>query len=447
MRIKSIHLKKVGVFENETIEFKPCPAKNKAEIHIFTGTNGSGKSTILQALAFTEYFRRRQEYLPANTFNERYRNNAFGKTFRKKLNTELLVSYEYLNGNLDFGITKDEFFAPEVKKKYIRHTGIATDDDVERYNDKYLNSLMTDFAFAYSGYRFVDHEENINIAPKKNLDILKKSLQFQKEKDDHDISLNQWLANKISQRNSAAYEGDKKNEKKYGHNIEIIKSICEEIIGYPIDFKFKHEELKVTVVQDEKELDFDLLPDGLRSILSWLGDLVMRMDQLVWKDDLPILERSFLLLLDEIEVHLHPYWQMRVLPVIQSRFPNAQIFISTHSPFVVNSVDDAWVYNLDVEKGNAKVKEPELSQDGKSITSILRNTFGVKETFGIAVEKDLKIFRTLMDKALDKSISGKEQQQLYKVAEKLAAQGTETASIVGLEMRQLERLNKKEMAL
>ena len=77
-----------------------------------------------------------------------------------------------------------------------------------------------------------------------------------------------------------------------------------------------------------------------------------------WEDDLPIFEREFDFLLDEIEVHLHPEWQRKVLPVVQKLFKNSQIFVSTHSPFVVNSVDDAWVYKLKLEKGKAKVAEP-----------------------------------------------------------------------------------------
>ena len=43
MKIRKLQLKNIGVFDDETIEFQPCPAKDKAEIHIFTGQNGSGK--------------------------------------------------------------------------------------------------------------------------------------------------------------------------------------------------------------------------------------------------------------------------------------------------------------------------------------------------------------------------------------------------------------------
>ncbi|MBK7937436.1 MAG: ATP-binding protein [Lewinellaceae bacterium] len=51
-----------------------------------------------------------------------------------------------------------------------------------------------------------------------------------------------------------------------------------------------------------------------------------------WENDTPVFERNFILFLDEIEVHLHPAWQRKILPAVQKLFPNAQIFISTHSP-------------------------------------------------------------------------------------------------------------------
>ena len=51
MRIARLEMQRVGVFEDETIEFRPKTDPDKAEIHILTGVNGSGKSTILYTLA------------------------------------------------------------------------------------------------------------------------------------------------------------------------------------------------------------------------------------------------------------------------------------------------------------------------------------------------------------------------------------------------------------
>jgi len=51
MRIKKLHLENIGVFNRINLEFQPNKCLGKAEIHIFTGENGTGKSTLLYALA------------------------------------------------------------------------------------------------------------------------------------------------------------------------------------------------------------------------------------------------------------------------------------------------------------------------------------------------------------------------------------------------------------
>lgn len=68
-------------------------------------------------------------------------------------------------------------------------------------------------------------------------------------------------------------------------------------------------------------LEFDVLPDGLRSILSWLGDLLMRLDAIPWENkSIPITEQKIFLFLDEIEVHLHPTWQYKILGIINNLY-------------------------------------------------------------------------------------------------------------------------------
>ena len=112
-----------------------------------------------------------------------------------------------------------------------------------------------------------------------------------------------------------------------------------------------------------------LLPDGLKSIVSRIADLLMRLDRIPWVDDTPPMKRPFLLL-DEVDIHLHPSWQRKVLPIVQRMFPNAQIIASTHSPFVVASADDARIIALKVENGVASVESESDSQIGVSYSAV-----------------------------------------------------------------------------
>jgi len=198
---------------------------------------------------------------------------------------------------------------------------------------------------------------------------------------------------------------------------------------------------------DGQSLDIDVLPDGIKSTIRWLGDLLMRLENIPWTEATLIsLHQNFVLFLDEIEVHLHPMWQRSILPVIQKLFKNAQIFISTHSPFVVGSVDGAWIHKLKKEGQFAILDgEPVLSEDGKSTRLILDEIFGVNQQYGVQVEEDLKKFRVLRDKVM----TGKEvypNQALEKLANALANQSAELYQIIAREQYQLERIMSKTIS-
>jgi predicted ATP-binding protein involved in virulence len=84
--------------------------------------------------------------------------------------------------------------------------------------------------------------------------------------------------------------------------------------------------------------------DGLRGIIGWLVHALVMID--VWlqgKADPTNTEAVFLL--DEIESHLHPAWQRKILPAFQRLFPKSQIFVATHSPFVISSLNHGWIHN------------------------------------------------------------------------------------------------------
>lgn len=418
MKIRSLTLKNIGVFEDETISFPEKQDKDMAEIHILTGQNGTGKTTILQALASTF-----SNINDTDTHKNLY-NPIKITTLMRKATAKSNSSIEVLNSdnyNFKANVNSFSFMVNSLPRIW--------------------NTPLLFAAFAYSGYRFVEHQENINIKEKENYNPLENSLEFNKTNEANDYTLNEWLANKMAQRNSAFFDGNTAEVEKYSRGIETLKQIIEDIIEIPIDFKFKNEKLKVVAVKQGQELDFDLLPDGLRSIISWLGDLIMRMDALKWKDDLPIFEREFILFLDEIEVHLHPSWQRKILPVVQKLFKNAQIFITTHSPFIVNSVDGAYIYELKLDTdGHCKSEKPTISSTSMPIDEVLNEIYDIEPTqmYGQPVEKEIEDFQESIEKAYkkDKDFDKKE---LLSRAKKLALKSPDLRNNVQFELRQLSK--------
>jgi predicted ATP-binding protein involved in virulence len=257
----------------------------------------------------------------------------------------------------------------------------------------------------------------------------------------------QWLVNIQTRELIAKGKGDVQKAKQYRATIEIIENTLGEIIESEVKFDLEEDPLGVKIKVDGQTLNFDQLPDGLKSMVSWMGDLLMRMDRLKWVNNLPVLERNFILLLDEIEVHLHPAWQRKILPVVQKLFKNAQIFISTHSPFVAGSVDGAWVHWF-VKKDGYSVLAGEaiLSEDAKSYDYILEEIFGIKERFGVEVERKLAEFQQLKKEIL-KGTEAVDVSYFRKLAGELAVQSVELESIIGMELRQLKRLTNQDFSL
>ncbi|WP_458457853.1 AAA family ATPase, partial [Pseudobutyrivibrio sp.] len=109
---------------------------------------------------------------------------------------------------------------------------------------------------------------------------------------------------------------------------------------------FDEESFKFTIQQDGKEpFDFNTLSDGYAAVLDIVVDLMMRMEKKS--------KRSFvfnmpgIVFIDEIETHLHIELQRNVMTILETFFPNIQFVVTTHSPFIISSMDNAVIYDLE----------------------------------------------------------------------------------------------------
>ena len=323
-------------------------------------------------------------------------------------------------------------------------------NQIENLVGNYLNNKQTYFVgfefalFAYSGYRRT--QKSIEVDTKYNLThskvALENALDFDKSINTEKLS--NWIGSILIKEALLKTTNDINKSLEYRRYISIIEEILFQITGQNYHFYLNPETMYLNLVQNEQRMGLDTLPDGVKSIVSWVGDLIMRMSQIQWVDDLDIFDRSFVLLLDEIEVHLHPAWQRKILPVIQKLFKNAQIFISTHSPFVVGSVDGAWIYKFKRNDNFVTLDGlPTLSEDAKSVRRILDEVFDVKQQYGVSVEEDLQKFREIRDRILKGESYNR--QEFRDLTNSLASQSTELSHLLGSEINQLQRILKKEV--
>ncbi len=135
------------------------------------------------------------------------------------------------------------------------------------------------------------------------------------------------------------------------------------------NLRVQEEPLRLLVEKAGVALDLSQLSDGERSFLAMICDLGRRLALAN-----PLLSNPLhgagVVLIDELELHLHPKWQREVISKLRSTFPNIQFIATTHSPFVIQALKPGELINLDPEEFGEYA--------GKSIEDIAENVMGVE---------------------------------------------------------------------
>ena len=154
--------------------------------------------------------------------------------------------------------------------------------------------------------------------------------------------------------------------------LNCIKSFLNNITNISMEIVNSKKIILVTK-DDGSKFDLNELSQGEKSILIILGDLVRRMSLLNPKMDNP-LETKAVVIIDEIDLHFHPRWQTEIISKLESSFPNTQFILTTHSPFVISSVnkDNISIIQRD-EDNRLEVSTPQFQSRGSSFEYNLEN--------------------------------------------------------------------------
>ncbi|MCX6380231.1 MAG: AAA family ATPase [Armatimonadetes bacterium] len=103
------------------------------------------------------------------------------------------------------------------------------------------------------------------------------------------------------------------------------------------------------------EIRLDQLSDGFQNMLSWIGDLLYCHSESVFAQ-IPLSDLYGLLLLDEMELHLHPKWQRALRAYLDEKLPNFQIIATTHSPITAQQAQEDELYYMERESPTSPPK-------------------------------------------------------------------------------------------
>lgn len=211
-----------------------------------------------------------------------------------------------------------------------------------------------------------------------------------------------------------------KNEQIAAHDrLNRIKDlICSNLFPEIKDFKFESSDKLHNYVLFKTEdgwFRYTQLGYGYQSMLSWIIDLCKKMFD-AYPDMQNPLDGEAVVLIDEIDLHLHPKWQRQIISYLSNAFPNVQFIVTTHSPLVVQSIDDINLYVLCRKDDKIHITKPEQPNfNGWTIEEILRDTMGLESNvYSDRYNHLLEEFRLGLD---NKDINRVE--EAYKALEKI----------------------------
>ena len=165
--------------------------------------------------------------------------------------------------------------------------------------------------------------------------------------------------------------------------LKAVRDAIRSMVDGVFDPRIRLRPLRFAVSMESEagkpeELALDQLSGGYRIVLALAADLARRMAQGNPHREDP-LESEAVVLVDEVDLHLHPRWQQRVLDDLRRTFPNTQFIVSTHSPQVLTTVPPEQIVELRREKGRLVAGRPSAPTFGAEAGDVLFTVMGVDE--------------------------------------------------------------------
>lgn len=146
------------------------------------------------------------------------------------------------------------------------------------------------------------------------------------------------------------------------------------------------------------ELPLSMLSDGVRTMLALVADVARRCASLNPQlSDRAAIETPGVLIVDEVDMHLHPRWQQQVLGLLREAFPALQIIVSTHSPHVLSTVEKSSIRVLHIDDGDAQVETPLIQTRGVESADVLASVMDVDPVPKVQESSDLSAYRALIE--------------------------------------------------
>jgi energy-coupling factor transporter ATP-binding protein EcfA2 len=419
MWVASITLNNIKCFQKQEISFvrNRRDRLDRAQPYYWItllGENGVGKSTILQALALLlagpeaakELLPRPNGWVRDPTFpgkltailhKEDTDTGTFGEDRPRKT---FSLSY-FVTGStaVEVGTAKDK------QQTYTEPALVEESTKILSWlrANAFASGSQGWFAVGYGAFRRLTRLSQVIIP---SLDQPKRSSNFftQFNEDTSLSSFERWMVYLDYRLAKDSSDMEAQKMKKVGEEA-IVKLL-------PGDVKIAGvtTEGMIEFLVDNQKVPTISLSDGFRSVIALAGDLIWRLLQAFPDLDDPT-KASGVVLIDELDIHLHPSWQREIAGWLQQVFPHLQFFVATHSPLVAAGAgEDALTLRLDIVDSQLQIVEISYMDLAADVDRTLKSpAFGLQSTYSPPTEKKIRRYHQLKRK--NGSLAGEEMQE------------------------------------
>lgn len=343
MRLNGIALRNFRGIDNMRLDFE-------GKSVVLYGINGAGKSTILKSI-----------------------NLILAQIITRVLSSQFKQSIECTREDVRFGRDKAGIYgAFAFEDGHIRSYGFSFAKSTGRrdYDNKSLNIFAREFSETY-----LPDEEMLPVFAHYGVTraVLDIPLRIKKR---HDFGRIETYRNALNAktdfrtffewfRNQEDFENEKKVElSDLNYKDPMLEAVRSAILTMLPDLTnlriTRKPLLRMCVTKEEQTLSISQLSDGEKCALAMIGDLARRLVLANPHSDMPLCGGG-IVLIDEVELHMHPSWQTQIVHVLHKIFPNIQFILTTHSPLVIgglgNQSDKFAIYELEQIENRISAQE------------------------------------------------------------------------------------------
>ncbi|MCB0520731.1 MAG: AAA family ATPase [Lewinellaceae bacterium] len=395
MRIKKLELKNFRGFEELVIDFP----EGESGLAVFVGVNGSGKTSVLEgilSLLYTYYY---ELFKNEKVINGDYRNFEYCSIGDRL--TDFHFSVYISERKLTIEVQGKEISIINELTNYAGSISISkltnpwinkfvTEDNLIKIRESLLNNISV-FVY-YPAKRAITQDLSLKARDISAIQPINVYLgAFAQSINFNDFF--EWFRSFEDVENEQIRA--KGNAQFRIKELETVRNAISKLklLEAVTDFRVQRQPHEDFILEkNERKLSIKSLSDGEKMLIALTGDIARRLNIANSELNNP-LEGHGIVLIDEIEQHLHPDWQRKVVKSLRDTFPNIQFILTTHSPQVLSTLKKENVFILD----NFQLVQDTPHTYGRDSNSILWDIFGVEKRPPESKEIFSKLYRMMDD--------------------------------------------------